>query len=559
MSEAKTTPQSSYTGPIVVDPLTRIEGHLRIEVEVENGRVKDARSCSTLFRGLETILKGRDPRDAQFFTARTCGVCTYTHALASTRALEDAMQIEIPRNASLIRNLVLGMQNLHDHVVHFYHLHALDFVDVASALQADPAKAAKLNASISPRPTSEEELRAVQAKVKALVESGQLGPFTNAYFLGGHPSYYLEPEANLVATAHYLEALRVQVEIARATAVFGAKNPHPQFLIAGGDTCYNALRPDTIALFKSLYQKARAFVEQVYIPDLLLVAGAYKDWASIGGGVSDYMDFGEFPGKERDLTTRYLKPGVIYNRDLSTVLPFDPSKISEHVRHSWYEGEEARVPYQGVTDPKFTKLGDTDRYSWMKAPRYDGHAVETGPLAQMLISYAQGDKLVTSTVDTVLKALNVGPEALFSTLGRTAARGVEAVVVANGIGSWIQELEDNIAKGDEKICINTQVPQNAEGAGFVHAPRGGLSHWIVIEKGKIANFQLVVPSTWNLGPRCAEGKLSAVEAALVGTPVADPKRPVEILRTVHSFDPCIACGVHVIDGRTNQGYDFKVL
>ncbi|WP_294447302.1 nickel-dependent hydrogenase large subunit, partial [uncultured Mailhella sp.] len=396
MSEAKTTPQSSYTGPIVVDPLTRIEGHLRIEVEVENGRVKDARSCSTLFRGLETILKGRDPRDAQFFTGRTCGVCTYTHALASTRALEDAMQIEIPVNATLIRNLVLGMQNLHDHVVHFYHLHALDFVDVAAALQADPAKAAKLNASISPRPTSEDELRAVQAKVKALVESGQLGPFTNAYFLGGHPSYYLDPEANLVATAHYLEALRVQVEIARATAVFGAKNPHPQFLIAGGVTCYNALRPDTIAQFKALYQKARAFVEQVYIPDLLLVAGAYKDWASIGGGVSDYMDFGEFPGKERDLTTRWLKPGVIYNRDLSTVLPFDPSKISEHVRHSWYEGDEARAPYQGVTDPRFTRIGDTDRYSWMKAPRYDGHTVETGPLAQMLISYAQGDKLVTS-------------------------------------------------------------------------------------------------------------------------------------------------------------------
>lgn len=559
MSEAKTTPQSTFTGPIVVDPITRIEGHLRIEVEVENGRIKDARSCSTLFRGLETILKGRDPRDAQFFTARTCGVCTYTHALASTRALEDAMQIEIPRNATLIRNLVLGMQNLHDHVVHFYHLHALDFVDVAAALKADPAKAAKLNASISPRPTSEDELRAVQAKVKALVESGQLGPFTNAYFLGGHPAYYLEPEANLVATAHYLEALRVQVEIARATAVFGAKNPHPQFLIAGGVTCYNALRPDTIAQFKALYQKSRAFVEQVYIPDLLLVAGAYKDWAAIGGGVSDYMDFGEFPGKERDLTTRWLKPGVIYNRDLSTVLPFDPSKISEHVRHSWYEGEEAHVPYQGVTEPRFTRLGDQDRYSWMKAPRYDGHAVETGPLAQMLISYAQGDKLVTSTVDTVLKALNAGPEALFSTLGRTAARGVEAVVVANGVGQWIQELEDNIAKGDNKICVNAEVPRNAEGAGFVHAPRGGLSHWLVIENGKIANFQLVVPSTWNLGPRCAEGKLSAVEAALVGSPVADPKRPVEILRTVHSFDPCIACGVHVIDGHTNQTYDFKVL
>lgn len=559
MSEVKSTPQSSYTGSIVVDPLTRIEGHLRIEVEVENGRVKDARSCSTLFRGLETILKGRDPRDAQFFTGRTCGVCTYTHSLASTRALEDAMKIEIPRNASLIRNLVLGMQNLHDHVVHFYHLHALDFVDVAASLQADPAKAAKLNASISPRPTSEEELRAVQAKVKALVESGQLGPFTNAYFLGGHPAYYLDPEANLIATAHYLQALRVQVEIARATAIFGGKNPHPQFLIAGGVTCYNALRPDVLAAFTELYKKARAFVEEVYIPDLLLVAGVYKDWAFIGGGVSDYMDFGEFPVKERDIEARWLKPGVIYNRDLAKPLPFDHAKIAEHVRHSWYEGEEARYPYQGETQPQFTRMGDTDRYSWMKAPRYDGHAVETGPLAQMLLAYAQGNELVKSTVDTVLKALNVGPEALFSTLGRTAARGVESLVVAHGVGEWIKELEDNLAKGDNKICVDAEVPKSAEGVGFVHAPRGGLSHWIVIEKGKIANFQLVVPSTWNLGPRCAEGKLSAVEASLIDTPVADPKRPVEILRTVHSFDPCIACGVHIIDGNTNQSYDFKVL
>ncbi len=559
MSEVKSTPQSSYTGSIAVDPLTRIEGHLRIEVEVENGRVKDARSCSTLFRGLETILKGRDPRDAQFFTGRTCGVCTYTHSLASTRALEDAMGIEIPRNATLIRNLVLGMQNIHDHVVHFYHLHALDFVDVSASLKADPAKAAKLNASISPHPTSEEELRAVQAKVKALVESGRLGPFTNAYFLGGHPAYYLDPEANLIATAHYLQALRAQVEIARATAIFGGKNPHPQFLIAGGVTCYNALRPDTIASFTALYKKARDFVEEIYIPDLLLVAGAYKDWISIGGGLSDYMDFGEFPVKERDIEARWLKPGVIYNRDLSRPLPFDHTKIAEHVRHSWYEGDQARYPYQGETRPHFTSKDDTDRYSWMKAPRYDGHAVETGPLAQMLLAYAQGNELVKSTVDTVLKALNVGPEALFSTLGRTAARGVETLVALHGVGEWIKELEDNLAKGDNTICVDAETPMNAEGVGFVHAPRGGLSHWIVIEKGKIANFQLVVPSTWNLGPRCAEGKLSAVEASLIDTPVADPKRPVEILRTVHSFDPCIACGVHIIDGANNRGYDFRVL
>ena len=278
MSEVRKTPQSSFTGPVVIDPLTRIEGHLRIEVEVQNGRVKDARSVGTLFRGLETILVGRDPRDVQHFTQRTCGVCTYTHALCSTRALEDAIKVEIPKNATYIRNLVLGMQYLHDHIVHFYHLHALDFVDVTSALQADPVKAAKLCSSISPRPTSADDLKAVQAKLKAFVESGQLGPFTNAYFLGGHPAYYLDPEANLIATAHYLEALRLQVKAARAMAVFGAKNPHTQFLVAGGVTCYESLTPERINEFEGLYKEVNDFVNQVYIPDLLLVGGAYKDW-----------------------------------------------------------------------------------------------------------------------------------------------------------------------------------------------------------------------------------------------------------------------------------------
>lgn len=559
MSQVTKTPQSNYTGPVVVDPLTRIEGHLRVEVEVENGKIKEARSCGTLYRGLEVILKGRDPRDAQHFTQRTCGVCTYTHALASTRSLEDAINKPIPANATHIRNLVLGMQFLHDHLVHFYHLHALDFVDVTNALNADPAKAAKLAASISPRKTKAEDLAAVQGKLKTFVESGQLGPFTNAYFLGGHPAYYLDPEANLVATAHYLEALRAQVEAARGMAVFGAKNPHTQFTVAGGVTCYEALTPERIKEFRELYKKTRAFIEQVYIPDLLMVAAAYKDWAAIGG-TRNFMAFGEFPapGGERDLNSRWYKPGVIYDRKIGSVQPFDPNKIEEHVRHSWYEGDQARAPYEGETKPAFTKMGDTDRYSWLKAPRYANQSMETGPLAQMLVAYGQNHPVVKPAVDMVLKKLNVGPEALFSTLGRTAARGIQTLVIAQQIENWLNAYEDNIAK-DKLIVEDYEVPASAKGVGFVDAPRGGLSHWMRIEDGKIGNFQLVVPTTWNLGPRDDKNVPGAAEEALVGTPVADPKRPVEILRTIHSFDPCIACAVHVIDGQTNEVHKFKVL
>lgn len=560
---SQTTPMSSYSGPVVVDPLTRIEGHLRIEVEVEKGKVKDVRSCGTLFRGLEMILKGRDPRDVQHFTQRTCGVCTYTHALASTRALEDAIfnasHKNIPANATYIRNLVLGQLFLHDHIVHFYHLHALDWVDVTSALQADPSKAASLANSISSRPTKAEDLRAVQDKLKAFVASGQLGPFTNAYFLGGHPAYYLEPEANLVATAHYLEALRVQVEAARGMAVFGGKNPHPQFLVAGGVTCYDALTPERIKEFEEIYKKTAAFVRDVYIPDLLLVAGAYKDWAGIGG-THDFMTMGDFPkaGGERKLESRWLKPGIIYNRDLAHVQDFDPTKISEHIRHSWYDGDKADNPYDEKTEPKFTHMGDKDRYSWLKAPRYDEHSTETGPLACVLVNYAKGNPDIKPLVDMVLQKLSVGPEALFSTLGRTAARGIETLAIANKMASMLEEFKDNI-RSDKQIVEDLEVPQESRGVGFVEAPRGGLSHWIRIEKGRVGNFQLVVPTTWNLGPRDANNVLGPCEEALMGTPIADPKRPVEILRTVHAFDPCIACAVHVIDGETNEVRKFKVL
>ena len=550
----------NFKGPIIVDPVTRIEGHLKIEVEVDQGKVTNVWSSSQLFRGLELILKGRDPRDAQHFTQRSCGVCTYTHALASTRCVDNAVGVDknLPDNARLIRNLVLAAQYLHDHIVHFYHLHALDWVDVTGALTADPVKAASIANSISPRQTRAEDLKAVQDKVKGLVDSGQLGIFTNAYFLGGHEAYYLPPEVNLIATAHYLEALHLQVKAARAMAVFGAKNPHTQFTLVGGVSCYEALTAERMAEFTGLFEETKKFIDECYIPDLLAVASYYKDWAAIGG-TTNFITFGEFPNVENDLNSRWLPPGVIYNRNLGKVDEFDPKLIMEHVRHSWYEGDKAHHPYTGVTEPQYTAYEDRDRYSWMKAPRYNSQAMETGPLAAVLVAYAKGHPEVKKTVDYVLNYLGVGPAALFSTLGRTAARGIETKVVADKLMDWINELAENVKSGNNVIYQDWKMPDEAEGVGFVTAPRGALSHWIKIKGGKIENFQLVVPSTWNLGPRCAEGKLSAVEEALMGTPIADAERPVEILRTVHSYDPCIACGVHVIDAKTNKVRKFKIL
>ncbi|AGW14016.1 nickel-dependent hydrogenase large subunit [Megalodesulfovibrio gigas] len=543
---------------IVVDPITRIEGHLRIEVEVEGGKIKNAWSMSTLFRGLEMILKGRDPRDAQHFTQRACGVCTYVHALASVRAVDNCVGVKIPENATLMRNLTMGAQYMHDHLVHFYHLHALDWVNVANALNADPAKAARLANDLSPRKTTTESLKAVQAKVKALVESGQLGIFTNAYFLGGHPAYVLPAEVDLIATAHYLEALRVQVKAARAMAIFGAKNPHTQFTVVGGCTNYDSLRPERIAEFRKLYKEVREFIEQVYITDLLAVAGFYKNWAGIGK-TSNFLTCGEFPTDEYDLNSRYTPQGVIWGNDLSKVDDFNPDLIEEHVKYSWYEGADAHHPYKGVTKPKWTEFHGEDRYSWMKAPRYKGEAFEVGPLASVLVAYAKKHEPTVKAVDLVLKTLGVGPEALFSTLGRTAARGIQCLTAAQEVEVWLDKLEANVKAGKDDLYTDWQYPTESQGVGFVNAPRGMLSHWIVQRGGKIENFQLVVPSTWNLGPRCAEGKLSAVEQALIGTPIADPKRPVEILRTVHSYDPCIACGVHVIDPESNQVHKFRIL
>ena len=561
---------------IVVDPITRIEGHLRIEAEIEGGFIKDAWSSATMFRGIEKILRGRDPRDAWFWTQRFCGVCTTVHSIASIRAVEDALKIKIPPNAQLIRNIIMGIQNVQDHVIHFYHLHALDWVDITSGLKADPVKTAALAASLSDWPNnSATYFKGVQDKVKAFVASGRLGPFATAYW--GHPAYKLPPEANLMATAHYLEALEWQKDVIKIHAILGSKNPHPQTFLVGGMSIpidpdsQNALNADKLIEIKRLLKKAQDFVEKVYIPDLLAVASFYKEWAAIGGGVGNYLSYGEFPDANGNL---WFPAGALLNKDLSKVIPVDQGKIAEYVDHSWFDNSagvgKGLHPFEGETEVRYTgpkppykNLDTNAKYSFVKSPRYEEKAMEVGPLARILVAYASGHKETKAVVDLVLGKLGVGAPALFSTLGRTAARGIDALLIAKQTPKWLDELIGNISKGDYRIHNNERWdpatwPTEAKGYGFHEAPRGALGHWIKIKDQKILNYQAVVPSTWNASPRDAKGQRGAYEAALVGTPVADPNKPLEILRTIHSFDPCLACAVHVMDVNGNEVVKVKV-
>jgi hydrogenase large subunit len=558
---------------VVVDPITRIEGHLRIEAEVDGGAVKDAWSCATMFRGVELILKGRDPRDAWAITQRICGVCTTVHAIASIRAVENAVGAVPPPNAGLLRNLVIAAQCVQDHVIHFYHLHALDWVDIVSALSANPAKTSALAESISDWPLSSPRYFAgMRDRLKAFVERGQLGPFANAYW--GHPAYRLPPEANLLAVAHYLEALEWQREFIRIHAILGGKNPHLQSFLVGGmatpvdPDSQAALNADSISAMNGFIAKGRDFVTKVYIPDVLAVASFYKDWAAHGGGVGNFLVYGEYPEGDGAEARLFLPAGVIRKKDLSKVERFEPSKVTEEIKHSWYEygaGDDAALhPSKGETRPRhtgpkppFERLDTAAKYSWLKAPRYDGLPMEVGPLARMLVAYGSGHARVKELVGVVLGKLGVGPDALFSTLGRIAARAIETQVLVEKMGDWVADLAANMARRDYRIHDGSKWDPStwrseATGAGFHEAPRGALGHWVHIRAGTIANYQCVVPSTWNAGPRDAKGQRGPYEEALVGTPLADAARPLEILRTVHSFDPCIACGVHVVDASRRE-------
>lgn len=502
------------------------------------------------------------------------------HATASVRAVENALGLIIPDNARIIRNLISGIQYVQDHVIHFYHLHALDWVDIVSALKADPAKTSALAQSISDwSKSSADYFKGVQDKVKAFVESGQLGLFGNAYW--GHPAYKLPPEANLMAVAHYLEALDWQREVIKMQALLGAKNPHAQTYLAGGmsipvdPNSQNALNAGSIAFMQGVSRKALDFVSKVYIPDLLAVASFYKDWAGYGAGVGNYLSYGQFPNDgESNTANTYFPRGIIKGRDLSTVHPVDHTKVSEYVTHSWYEysggDDKSRHPWAGETNYKYTgpqppyEFLDTDnKYTWLKAPRYDDMSMEVGPLSRMLVAYASGHQRVKEVVDAVLKHLGVGPAALFSTLGRVAARGIETLITAEMLPVWIGELAENMKKGDVKIHNSEKWdpstwPKEAQGYGLYEAPRGSLGHWVKIKDGKIENYQCVVPGTWNGSPRDAMNQRGPYEEALIGTPVANIEQPVEILRTVHSFDPCMACAVHVVDPDGNEVIRIRV-
>ncbi|MDU8925772.1 nickel-dependent hydrogenase large subunit [Alisedimentitalea sp. MJ-SS2] len=567
---------------LVVDPITRIEGHLRVEAQMEGNTIAEAYSSGTMVRGIEIILQGRDPRDAWAFAQRICGVCTLVHGVASVRAVENALNYKIPPNAQLIRNLMIAAQYVHDHVMHFYHLHALDWVDVVSALDADPKATSELAQSLSNYPkTSPGYFADVKKKLKTFVEQGQLGIFANGYW--GHSAYKLPPEANLMAVAHYLDALEWQRDVVKLHTIFGGKNPHPNFLVGGvaspiDPNSDSAINMEKLAQISDVITKMEDFVNQAYLPDTLAIASFYKDWGAMGEGVGNFLTYGDYPTGDTDDVSSFLIPrGVILDRDLSTIHDVDldaENEIQEFVDHAWYDYEGGAGtglhPYQGETKfnftgpkPPYDQLDVDKGYSWLKSPRWKGKAMEVGPLSRMLMLYASGNAHAKELVDSTLSTLDVPVTALFSTLGRTAARTLETKIYLDFMRGWYNDLIANIAAGDLKTHNETlwdprSWPKKAQGAGYMEAPRGALGHWIVIEDQKIANYQAVVPTTWNAGPRDASGAAGPYEAALKGHELADPKQPLEILRTIHSFDPCIACAVHMVGEDGEETMQIKV-
>ena len=555
---------------VVVDPVTRIEGHLRVEAVVENGVITDAFSAGTMVRGLEKILIGRDPRDAWAIAERVCGVCTTVHALTSVRAVEDALGIAVPPTAEIIRNIMMTTQYVHDHVVHFYHLHALDWVDIVNALKADPKKAAELAQSFSKWDKNTPAYFAgVQEKIKSFAANG-LGIFANGYW--GHPAYVLPPEVNLIAVAHYLDALMWQKEIVKIHAVFGGKNPHPNYLVGGVPCSINtdevsAINSERLNLVAKLIAQADEFVNEVYIPDVLAIASFYKDWAKHGSGLKNYLSYGEFPTKGYAAVDSFkYQRGVVLGRDMSTVHPVNPrdsQEIKEYIAHSWYSyegGDKVGIhPWAGETElnytgpkPPFDTLEGFEKYSFLKTPRWKEQPMEVGPLSRLIVAYASGNAQVKELVGSTLGKLNVPVDALFSTLGRVAARALDGALAMDWLKEYFAELMARVRINEVSTFNGTlwepkTWPTDAEGVGLTEAPRGALAHNIKIHDKGIANYQLVVPTTWNGSPRDALGQRSSFEEALIGTPVAKLDEPLEILRTLHSFDPCLACAVHLYD------------
>ena len=564
---------------VVVDPITRIEGHLRVEVVVgEDGVVEDAFVSSTLWRGLEVIAKGRDPRNMPLMMQRICGVCTYSHYLKSTMTVENALGIKIPYNAELVRTLMNAALFIHDHPVHFYHLHGVDWVDIVSALSADERKASELAFKYTDNPigTGENELKRVKEKIAKFAKHPQgLGPFANAYW--GHKTYKLTPEQNLIALSHYLKALEMQRTAAQMMAIFGGKQPHPQSLVVGGVTCVmDILNPQRMGEYLVKFQELADFVNNAYYPDILMAVEMYKTEPSVMKpmGVKNFMAHEEFMvGRGEYL----FESGVIMNGDLSEVFDIDEDKITEDATHSWYKNDKPLHPYDGETEPNYTGfingqsigpdgkntptklIDESEKYSWIKSPRYNGEPMEVGPLASVLVAYVRRNEKVSRLVNDFLAKAEIPAAALLSTLGRTGARMLQTKLIADNALVAFNNLIENL-KVDQETCAPYVIDNDKEyfGRGIGDVPRGMLSHWIKIKNGVVANYQAVVPSTWNAGPMDAQGKKGPYEADLIGLKIQDLTQPLEIIRVIHSFDPCIACAVHVMDTKGNTLSEYKV-
>lgn len=588
--------QSQNTRRVVVDPLTRVEGHLRVQAVLdENNVIVDSLSTGTMWRGLEVILKGRDPRDAWAFVERICGVCTGIHALAAVRSVEDAIGIKIPKNANIIRNLMNATLYVHDHLVHFYQLSALDWVDVVSALNADPRETAALQQKISPRHplASVGYFRDIQNRLKKFVASGQLGIFKNGYW--GHPEMKLSPAVNLLAVTHYLEVLDFQKEIIKIHTILGGKNPHPNYLVGGvacpinmHDTGASGVMVNEVTMnyMRDIAKAAVDIVYNVYLPDLKAIASFYPEWFKYGAALSNknILCYGDFPEVANDWSEKsmLLPRGAIIDGKFDEIHDVDlrdPEQVQEFVDHSWYkyaDGKKGLHPWDGVTDhafelppgsdgtaTKFAWLGEAGKYSWIKSPRWKGHMMETGPLARVIMGVQKNMPQYKEPALALLKELNLPMEALFSTLGRHAARALECGFMADLLVKYVDDLVANIKAGDEAAANMDKWepstwPKECKGVGFCEAPRGALGHWCVIKDGKLTNWQAVVPTTWNASPRDEAGNRGAFENSLIGTPVADPKRPLEIIRTIHSFDPCLACATHVFSPEGEELVSVKV-
>ncbi len=546
---------------IVIDPITRIEGHLRAEVEVDDdGVVKEAYVSGQLFRGIELILKDRDPRDAGLLAGRICGVCTNSHFRAAVSSVEDAYALKLPKNADIIRDLMAMALFIQDHVVHFYHLHSLDFVDITSALGADAKQTSKEAHKYHKKPfrNSHSHYEEVLEKLDNFVKAGKLGPFSNGYW--GHIDYKLTSEQNLIVISHYLEALKFQTQLSKAIAIFGGKTPHPQSIVVGGVTSVaDMLNPQRLNDYIFIIKEAKEFIDRAYLPDAKLLCMVYRDEIKAGHGRANgnFMSVGgyEFEGEQRLFCN-----GIIYNHDFSKVQEFDEKKITEEVDRSWYKGDD--VFYTDLNEDGSLKTKkDDDKYSWVKAPRYDGKTMETGPLARVLISYIKGNKLIKSFVDEFLDETNLELVDLSTTVGRNAARAIESGYICEYIFKLVSRLIQNIKYYDTdtwaKFDFNS-LAKNTKGRVFFEVPRGTLAHFVKIKDGRIENFSVIAPTTWNATPKNYDGIRGAYEEALIGIKIQDTSKPLEVIKVLHSFDPCLACAVHIIDTKGKELSKYKI-